>query len=237
MLSGGAKLTSFAKPGEGFKTDKPARPFGAPESDEEDGDKEDDEDGDEGSGDEAAGSDKESQEKKEKSEEPKESADDKKKPKLQKVVIDSGEAGEVSLLQVRAKMFMMEKGVGWKERGAGILKVNVPQSSVESDDQGNPIPESFDASMLEDEESKDGSKGRKSVRLIMRQDHTLRVILNTVILPNMDFVLNTKLKSSTVLFMAFDGTEVRQVQMKLSEANANLFVNLMKTIQHSLRDV
>lgn len=84
MLSGGAKLTSFAKPGEGFKTDKPARPFGAPESDEEDGDKEDDEDGDEGSGDEAAGSDKESQEKKEKSEEPKESADDKKKPKLQK---------------------------------------------------------------------------------------------------------------------------------------------------------
>lgn len=115
-------------------------------------------------------------------------------------------------------MFMMEKGVGWKERGAGILKVNVPQSSVESDDQGNPIPESFDASMLEDEESKDGSKGRKSVRLIMRQDHTLRVILNTVILPNMDFVLNTKLKSSTVLFMAFDGTEVRQVQMKVSIA-------------------
>lgn len=117
-------------------------------------------------------------------------------------------------------MFMMEKGVGWKERGAGILKVNVPQSSVEFDEQGNPIPESFDASMLEDEESKDGSKGRKSVRLIMRQDHTLRVILNTVILPNMDFVLNTKLKSSTVLFMAFDGTEVRQVQMKVSIATS-----------------
>jgi hypothetical protein len=115
-------------------------------------------------------------------------------------------------------MFMMEKGVGWKERGAGILKVNVPQSSVDSDEQGNPLPESFDASTLEDEESKDGSKGRKSVRLIMRQDHTLRVILNTVILPNMDFVLNTKLKSSTVLFMAFDGTEVRQVQMKVSIA-------------------
>jgi hypothetical protein len=84
LLSGGAKLTSFAKPGEGFKSDKPARPFGAPESDQEDGDKEDDEDGDEGSGDEAVGSDKETQEKKEKSEEPKESTDDKKKPKLQK---------------------------------------------------------------------------------------------------------------------------------------------------------
>jgi hypothetical protein len=114
-------------------------------------------------------------------------------------------------------MFMMEKGAAaWRERGAGILKVNVPQSSVEYDEQGNPMPESFDASTLEDDESTDGSKGRKSVRLIMRQDHTLRVILNTVILPNMDFVLNTKLKSSTVLFMAFDGAEVMQVQMKVS---------------------
>lgn len=131
------------------------------------------------------------------------------------VVVESGEAGEVSLLQVRAKMFQMEKGEGWKERGAGILKVNVPVSTVDFDNNDSPIASSFDASVLEDEPPKDGSNGRKSVRLIMRQDHTLRVILNTVILPNMDFKLTTKLKSSFVLFMAFEGTEVKQVQMKV----------------------
>jgi hypothetical protein len=112
-------------------------------------------------------------------------------------------------------MFQMEKGVGWKERGAGMLKVNVPQSSVDFDEQNNPIPGSFDASVLDEEPMSDGSKGRKSVRLIMRQDSTLRVILNTVILPAMDFKLNQKLKSSLVLFMAFDGAEVQQVQMKV----------------------
>jgi hypothetical protein len=151
-------------------------------------------------------------------------------------------------------MFLMEKGVGWKERGAGMLKVNVPQSSVEFDEQGIPRPETFDASVLDDDPMPDGSKGRKSVRLIMRQDHTLRVILNTVILPAMDFQLNQKLKASLILFMAFDGPNVQQVQMKvgaptcqnlpsqtnslpqMSEVNANNFTNLMRTIQHELRD-
>lgn len=150
-------------------------------------------------------------------------------------------------------MFLMEKGVGWKERGAGMLKVNVPQSSVEFDDGGAPRAETFDASVLDEDPMPDGSKGRKSVRLIMRQDHTLRVILNTVILPAMDFQLNQKLKASLVLFMAFEGSQVQQVQMKvgistpydlrtltnspqMSEANALNFTNLMKTIQHELRD-
>jgi hypothetical protein len=112
----------------------------------------------------------------------------------------------------------MEKGVGWKERGAGMLKVNVPESSIEFDAHGNPKPESFDASVFESEDPGDGSKGRKSVRLVMRQDHTLRVILNTVILPAMDFQLTKKLKAAHVLFTAFDGEEVKQVQMKVSGA-------------------
>lgn len=151
-------------------------------------------------------------------------------------------------------MFIMEKDVGWKERGAGMLKVNVPESSVELDQYGVPRPESFDASVLDDDPMPDGSKGRKSVRLIMRQDHTLRVILNTVILPGMVFQLNQKLKSSLILFMAFEGSQVQQVQMKvcetrgapfhnvlltwlqMSEVNALNFTNLMKTIQNELRN-
>jgi len=110
----------------------------------------------------------------------------------------------------------MEKGVGWKERGAGMLKVNVPEATVEFDDYGNPKPESFDASVLETDDGDDKTKGRKNVRLILRQDHTLRVILNTAILPAMEFHLTKRLKSSLVLFMAFDGNEVKQVQMQVS---------------------
>lgn len=109
-------------------------------------------------------------------------------------------------------MFLMEKGVGWKERGAGMLKVNVPKSTIEFDDFGHVDPHSFDASVLEDEEDENGN--RKCVRLIMRQDHTLRVILNTVVVPAMTFQLNQKLKAAFVLFTAFDEGEAKQVQMK-----------------------
>ncbi len=128
-------------------------------------------------------------------------------------MVDDGEGQEVTLFSVRAKMYLMEKGVGWKERGAGMLKVNVPKSTVEFDDQGAVDPSSFDASVLED--GSDDEDRRTHVRLIMRQDHTLRVILNTVILPAMKFQVTNRLKTSTVLFTAFEGGEVRQVQMKV----------------------
>jgi hypothetical protein len=135
------------------------------------------------------------------------------------VVIDDGEGQELTLFSARAKMYIMEKGVGWKERGAGMLKINVPKSTVDLDDQGVPDPTTFDASALDDnngdEEAEEGHAGRKHVRLIMRQDHTLRVILNTVILPAMKFQLTNRLKAATVLFTAFEGGEVRQVQMKV----------------------
>ncbi len=111
-------------------------------------------------------------------------------------------------------MYVMEKGVGWKERGAGMLKVNVPRSTVEFDERGNPGPDSFDASVLDGDDEEDGSS-KKVVRLIMRQDHTLRVILNTVVVPAMTFQLNPKLKAAFVLFTAFDGGEAKQVQMKV----------------------
>lgn len=125
-------------------------------------------------------------------------------------MVDDGEGEEVTLYNQRAKMFVMEKGVGWKERGAGILKVNVPEATILVDDNGVPNPLSFDASALDD-----GSAHAKNVRLIMRQDHTLKVILNTIVLPAMKFQVTHKLKSATILFTAFDGNEPIQVQMKV----------------------
>ncbi|KAK1829178.1 hypothetical protein QBC39DRAFT_392728 [Podospora conica] len=217
----GPRLSSFAKPGEGLKNDKPARPFGAPESDAEDGEDDDgDDDGDDK--DEEAGSDKdEGKESGKDKDESKTLADDKKKMRLQKITVkvDDGESGDVTLVSLRAKLFVMEKAedgtaTGWKERGAGMLKVNVPSSSVELDEQGHPEPFTFDASTFDESDDEEGGSP-KCVRLIMRQDHTLRVILNTIILPGMSFKVTRGLKSSLVLFTAFDDHgKATQMQVK-----------------------
>jgi len=99
--------------------------------------------------------------------------------------VEDGESGEATLLQVRAKLFAMEsKESGWKERGSGTLKVNVPKSCVTFDHLGVPMPGSFDISGLEDE---DDENAPRVPRLIMRQDNTHRVILNSTIIRAMEF--------------------------------------------------
>lgn len=232
-LSGGARLSNFGggkPPGGAIKSDKPARPFGAPESDAEDNCGKEEDDADEEKED-ANGSD---DEEKDAEREDSKTTEEKKKLRLHKIVVDDGESAEVTLFSQRAKMYVMEKGVGWKERGAGMLKVNVPRATVEFDDNNQPDPTSFDASVLEDVE--DGA-GPKNVRLIMRQDHTLRVILNTIVLPAMQFKVTHKLKSATVLFTAFEGGEAKQVQMKLNEANTTSFSQLVEMLKKRLADV
>jgi hypothetical protein len=85
--------------------------------------------------------------------------------------------------------------VGWKERGVGTLKINAPKACVEFDDSGHSISGSFDSSALE---------GR-SVRLIMRQENTHRVILNTVVFKAMEFKPKPSTNSAQILFTAFEG--------------------------------
>ncbi|KAJ5006802.1 hypothetical protein K4K57_011049 [Colletotrichum sp. SAR 10_99] len=221
----GKPLTSFAKAGESsFKSEKPAKPFGAPESDVEDGSG-DDADGDDGSASESG----DKEEKEESDKEESKAGDDKKRTKLQKITVDDGEAGEATIIQVRAKMFYLEKEVGWKERGSGMLKINVPEACVSFDDSGLPIPGSFDASGLENDEDPEAGAGtaHKVARLIMRQDQTHRILLNTVILPAMKFQEKTSLKSVGVMFTAFEGEEAKpvSVHMRMSAASAKSFLN------------
>ncbi|KAF4587557.1 DEAD/DEAH box helicase [Ophiocordyceps camponoti-floridani] len=169
---------------------------------------------------------------------PDKDTDDKKKARLQKVEIDDGEAEEVSIVSVRAKMFSLDKDVGWKERGAGMLKINVPRVCVEMDEAGVAIPGSFDASALEahDKTAIDG-KGQQMVRLIMRQDQTHRVILNTVVVPAMQFQQKATLKSVGVLFTAFEGEDMKPVSitMRMSAANAKVFMRDIEMVQKQLR--
>ncbi|KAK2589662.1 ATP-dependent 3'-5' DNA helicase [Conoideocrella luteorostrata] len=207
-LSGVKQLGSFAAAGaKTLLSDKAARPFGAPDSDADDEDKDEEDDADNEShldeGDRGASPEKES--------------DDKKRPKLHKIEVDDGETGEITVVSVRAKMFCLDKEAGWKERGAGMLKINVPHACVDFDDAGAVIPGSFDASCLEvDEESTDlDTKSPKMARLILRQDQTHRVILNTAILPAMEFQEKASLKSVGILFTALEGVEAKPISITM----------------------
>ncbi|KAI0843230.1 hypothetical protein F5Y06DRAFT_257235 [Hypoxylon sp. FL0890] len=219
---GGSTLTSFGKPGESFKSNKPAKPFGAPVSEEEDN-------GEDGNSEDEAGADNGEQE----AQEDKTAApDDKKKPKLQRVAVDDGETGEATILQVRAKIYHLDKANSvWKERGAGNLKINVPTACVNFDEAtGTPVPGSFDASALDDAES-------KVVRLIMRQDSTHRVILNTAIIPAMEFKQKPTIKATCVLFTAIEDGGAVSIQLKMNEANAKSFLNEVGKVQRELQSV
>ncbi|ETS82912.1 hypothetical protein PFICI_04788 [Pestalotiopsis fici W106-1] len=217
---GSSKLTSFAQPGGSLKSSKPAKAFGAPDSD-PDSDGEDE-------ADDAASTTQGDADKQDKDE--KEGESDTKKTKLQRVTVDNGEAGEATILQLRAKIFHLDKGAtAWKERGAGNLKVNVPIQCIDTDDNGLPIPGSFDASSLEDGDV-------KSVRLIMRQDSTHKVILNTTLIPAMTFQEKPMNKTVCVLFTAIEGAgEAISVQLKMNPANAKSFLNEVGKIQRELQ--
>ncbi|ORY00699.1 PH domain-like protein [Basidiobolus meristosporus CBS 931.73] len=75
---------------------------------------------------------------------------------LQKVEVTTGEEGEDTLFQVRAKLFVLDAETkGWKERGIGFLKLNVKHND------------------------------KKSARLIMRTEGVLKAILNVVVFADM----------------------------------------------------
>lgn len=220
--AGAPKLTSFAGGKENAPlASKPAKPFGAPESDEEESSEDD-------GGSEGEGADEEEGERGD--------PEDKKKSKIPKAPVDDGEAGEATLLQLRGKLYTLEsKETGWKERGVGTLKVNVNKSCVEMGENGQPIPDSLDFSTMDDNENV------PAARLIMRQENTHRVILNTIIVQAMGF--QQKPSSATavqILFTAFEGekeSKPANMLLKLSESNARLFMSEIKAIQYGLKDL
>jgi hypothetical protein len=232
----GPKLSSFAAPpGKGdVAPAKPVKAFGAPDSDEDDDADEEDSEG-------AADGEEE--------ESTKASSEDKKKSKavrsksrsfmaMDKMLtsvayVEDGEAGEATLLQIRAKLFALDsKEKGWKERGVGTLKINVPESCASFDENGVPIPGSFDISGLEDEEGDgDESTTPRVPRLIMRQENTHRVILNTLLVRAMEFKDKPSTSGAQILFTAFEGEkEPKPINMLLkvylSTAETLSFANL-----------
>ncbi|KAI1419028.1 hypothetical protein F5Y12DRAFT_320159 [Xylaria sp. FL1777] len=221
---GGSRLTTFGKPGESLKSNKPAKPFGAPASEDED-EGEEEEDGN------SSDNDKDDGENQDAEEDKAVETEDKKKTKLQRVAVDDGEADEATIIQVRARLYNLDKASSsWKERGAGNLKINVPMACVLTNNIGVPIPGSFDASTLEDAES-------KVVRLVMRQDSTHRVILNTAIIPTMEFQEKSSLKATYILFTAIEDEGAVSIQIKMNAVNAKSFLSEVESVQRQLQSV
>lgn len=136
------------------------------------------------------------------------------------VAVDDGEAGETTIVQVRARMYYLDKTpnadntgqVGWRERGVGNLRINVPEDSVTTDPETGAVDaKSFDPSVLK----KSTAENPKLVRLVMRQDSTLRVILNTVMVAGMDFQLKEGFKMWSVLFTAIEGDDGQYVPVTM----------------------
>lgn len=168
-----------------------------------------------------------------------------------KVPVDDGEAGETTLFAFRAKIFAIEsKEKGWKERGVGTIKLNVPKSYVEYDENDMPILGSYDPSGREEEEEESASS-LVPARLIMRQENTHRVILNTPIIKALKFEQKQGSGNSTqILFTAFEGekpinmllkvgrssssNEALLICVQMSEANGRMFTSEIGLIQKEL---
>lgn len=93
-----------------------------------------------------------------------------------------------------------------------MLKINVPTACVDFEESGAVVPGSFDASALDTDAD---SQNHKVCRLILRQDQTHRVILNTAILPAMKFDEKASLKSVGILFTAFEGEPAKPVSITM----------------------
>jgi Ran-binding protein 3 len=126
------------------------------------------------------------------------------------VIVDDGEEHEATLLQIRARLYYLDKASNvWKERGAGNLKINVPIECVDIDETTKaPFPGSFDASALADSK-------KKNARLVMRQDSTHRVILNTAVIPSLTFKEMSGLKANRIVFTAYEAEGAVSVQIKV----------------------
>ncbi|EJD48062.1 hypothetical protein AURDEDRAFT_113287 [Auricularia subglabra TFB-10046 SS5] len=93
--------------------------------------------------------------------------DNERKLNLAEQELTTGEEDEETVHQVRAKLFIMETSKGWKERGTGLLKLNVKKA--------------------------DGS----SPRLIMRAEGVYRVILNEPFFMGMSFQMQESMRTIT----------------------------------------
>ncbi|KZV96401.1 hypothetical protein EXIGLDRAFT_833644 [Exidia glandulosa HHB12029] len=93
--------------------------------------------------------------------------DNEKKLNLTEQEVMTGEEEETTVHQTRAKLFVMEQSNSWKERGTGMLKLNVRKSD------------------------------RSAARIVMRAEGVYRVILNEPLFSGMNFSVSETVRTVT----------------------------------------
>ncbi|KAI0863197.1 hypothetical protein F4860DRAFT_77008 [Xylaria cubensis] len=228
-LGGSLGGTLFGAPGGSLTSKKPAKPFGAPASDNEDGTDDDEDSNADGNDGDDDGNQDDENDGDDGTHAGTPATGDGGKSKPQPVAANDDEA---SIIQARGKLYSLDKTTNaWKERGAGILKLMVPKECAVAGDNPNVgLPGSFDPTALKESES-------KIIRLVMRQDATHRVILNTALLPNMEFREKSGLKATSVLFTAIEDEGPVSVTLRMNAAHAKRFVNDIESVQLQLQSV
>ncbi|KAF2836029.1 hypothetical protein M501DRAFT_280467 [Patellaria atrata CBS 101060] len=222
-LAGGG-LSSFASGGGQITglSEKPAKPFGAPESDEEEDDEDDTDDEDD--------EDAQKDEDREDNEAPKTKAiifdGDEKKDKRKDV--ETGEENETTVFVSRAKLYTYVKVDGksdkkeWKERGVGTLKLNKRNAST----------------TVNDDDTEAGPKVEPvKARFVMRADATHNVILNTAVQKDLKVgdPQGGPPKGMYVYFWgSVDGKALELMQFKLKQQNATDLCEKVKELQDQM---
>ena len=228
---GGGSSSFGSKSGSGIVglSDKPVKAFGAPEGDDEGDDDDDDEDDD------GEDADDDNQEK------TRQASEDRRYQQHEGVwlnlsnsnakfvpycadvgvSVETGEEGEETVFSGQAKLYHMTRGDnaaehGWKERGVGLLKVNVPMPIL---DESEETSESEAGTREDERASKHTTK--RTARLLMRASGVYRVILNVPIYKGMkllspegDVPTSTKSSKSLMLTILEDGKPV-MLQIKV----------------------
>jgi Ran-binding protein 3 len=82
--------------------------------------------------------------------------------------VETGEEGEKTIFSSRAKLYFFDKE--WKERGAGILKLNITRLQYNNSDSSD-----------DQEDCSETTPPTRKARLLMRADGSHRVVLNTAL--------------------------------------------------------
>ncbi|KAI9795093.1 MAG: hypothetical protein M1816_000115 [Peltula sp. TS41687] len=219
--AGGGKLTTFAsKGGAGIigLSETPAKPFGAPDEEEYE-DEEGESDDEEVDGDLEAGG--------------KELKEDR---KFHHHEIETGEEGEETRFSARAKLYFFDSaGKAWKERGYGMLKLNVSAGGSKGKDdlhgEDNQVEKVDEASQDE------GASQKPQARLLMRSEGVFRVVLNVPIFQGMKAGdQNGNVPSDRCLkFTAFEDEKHVMMQLRFNNnATASELWRHIKAIQKEL---
>ncbi|KAF2217695.1 hypothetical protein CERZMDRAFT_92350 [Cercospora zeae-maydis SCOH1-5] len=197
---GGGGLSSFASGKSSAPLGSSSKPFGAAA---------DDDDGEDGGEDDEDGAGYKS---------PLSQESDKQDERFYAQDIETGEEGETTEMNCRAKLYNFATGEDgkkeWRERGVGVLRLNVQR----------PLHEDSDT--------------KTTARLLMRADGSHRVLLNTPILPEIKFGQpdGSRPNGSYVYFMGTidEKKDLQLLQLKVRAINALELFDKVKALQEEM---